>query len=87
MSKCKENSQCNYLKNLSIAVSAGMVIGVASIPVASAGSNPFIANDLNHGTVLAASHGDGSCGEGKCGGDKDKKKGGEGKCGEGKCGS
>jgi uncharacterized low-complexity protein len=52
-----------------------------------AASNPFAAQELSSGYSLAAAEksAEGSCGEGKCGGDM-KKAEGEGKCGEGKCG-
>lgn len=52
-----------------------------------AASNPFAAQELSSGYSLAAVEktAEGSCGEGKCGGEM-KKAEGEGKCGEGKCG-
>jgi len=52
-----------------------------------AASNPFAAQELSSGYSLAAGEksAEGSCGEGKCGGDM-KKAESEGKCGEGKCG-
>jgi len=52
-----------------------------------AANNPFAVQELSSGYSLASSHkpAEGSCGEGKCGGDMGKADG-EGKCGEGKCG-
>lgn len=47
---------------------------------AMAAENPFAMQKLNSGYNVAMS--EGTCGEGKCDGDKDK----EAKCGEGKCG-
>ncbi|HUE93042.1 hypothetical protein [Pseudomonas sp.] len=65
-----------------------------------AASNPFAAQELSSGYSLAAGEksAEGSCGEGKCGGEMKKAEGegkcggeakaeGEGKCGEGKCGA
>lgn len=47
-----------------------------------ADSNPFVMSDLKTGYMLAE-HGDGKCGEAKCGESMKKV---EGKCGEAKCG-
>ena len=59
-----------------------------------AAGNPFAAQELSSGYSLAAGEksAEGSCGEGKCGGEMNKAEGeakaeGEGKCGEGKCGA
>ena len=58
-----------------IAGSAGLAIASVSVD-----ESPFTMSELNSGYIQLA---EGKCGEGKCGGSKDKK---EGKCGEGKCG-
>jgi len=73
-------------KTLSIAAGTAFVASLATANVANAaeGTNPFAMNELSSGYMqLADGHMEGKCGEGKCGGKKDKK---EGKCGEGKCG-
>jgi len=58
-----------------IAGSSGMANASVSVD-----ESPFSMSELNGGYIQLA---EGKCGEGKCGGSKDKK---EGKCGEGKCG-
>ena len=68
---------------LAAAVGAAFVASATLAPLASAGENPFAAQELTSGYNLAGKHSEGKCGEGKCGGDKAAK---EGKCGEGKCG-
>ena len=80
---------------------AAFVTSLATTPVANAAENPFAMSELASGYMVADSHMEGKCGEGKCGGDKAKKEGKcggdkakkdrdcaekEGKCGEGKCG-
>lgn len=69
----------------SIAITLGAALLTTSAFAAQAGNNPFAVQELSSGYSLAAhekGH-EGSCGEGKCGGDM---KAEEGKCGEGKCG-
>lgn len=72
------------------AATLGAALLSASAFTAQAGQNPFAAQELSSGYSLAAhekGH-EGSCGEGKCGGDaKTEKVESEGKCGEGKCGA
>jgi len=72
------------IKTLSIAAGTAFVASLAAGNVANAaeGANPFAMNELSSGYMQLA---EGKCGEGKCGGKKEKKKM-EGKCGEGKCG-
>lgn len=86
-------------KPLIAAIGAAVITSLSAMPVANADSNPFAANQLSSGYMVADMEGkcggdkkaakEGKCGEGKCGGDK---KAGEGKCGgdkkasEGKCG-
>ena len=82
-------------KPLIAAIGAAVITSLSAMPVANADSNPFAANQLSSGYMVADM--EGKCGgskskeEGKCGGDK---KASEGKCGgdkkvekEGKCGS
>ena len=80
-----------------LAAALGAAFLATSIaPLASAGVNPFSAQQLSGGYDLASfgKHEEGKCGEGKCGGEKAEGEGscggekaeGEGKCGEGKCG-
>jgi len=67
-----------------LALAITSTVAVAGMMSAQA-ENPFGANELSSGYMqLAASHMEGKCGEGKCGGGDAKDK--EGKCGEGKCG-
>ena len=64
---------------------AAVVISALSLS-AQAEVNPFAVEEVKGSFQVAgddAKHAEGKCGEGKCGGDKDK----EGKCGEGKCGA
>lgn len=76
------------MKNLNIVVASlgAALLSSAAFTVQAAG-NPFAAQELSSGYSLAAGEksAEGSCGEGKCGGEM-KKAEGEGKCGEGKCG-
>jgi len=75
----------NKTKSLSIVLGAAFATTLAASNLANAseaGANPFAMNNLQGGYQVAA---EGKCGEGKCGGNKEKKKM-EGKCGEGKCG-
>ncbi|MBT8121256.1 MAG: hypothetical protein KJO10_01875, partial [Gammaproteobacteria bacterium] len=61
-----------------VAMGAAFVTSLATSPVANAAENPFAMSELGSGYMVADSHMEGKCGEGKCGGDKAKK---EGKCG------
>ena len=87
-------SQKSTKKPLAIALGAAFVTSLAAAPVANAAENPFAMSELSSGYMVADSHmegkcgegkmkKEGKCGEGKCGEGKMKK---EGKCGEGKCG-
>jgi uncharacterized low-complexity protein len=76
-------SNSNTRKPLAIAAGAALVTSLASASAVNAAENPFAITELPGGYMVADSHMEGKCGEGKCGGDK---KEGEGKCGEGKCG-
>ncbi len=71
------------VKTLSAAVGAAFISSLAGTSVA-ASDNPFSMTQLSSGYMVADSQ-EGKCGEGKCGGDKNKVKA-EGKGGEGKCG-
>jgi uncharacterized low-complexity protein len=70
---------------LTLALGSAMVLSTVAAPVA-AGENPFAADQLARGYMVAQSDKamEGKCGEGKCGA---KPKAKEGKCGEGKCGA
>ena len=77
-------------KTLSIAVGTALGASLAMSPMTLADTNPFGASEFSAGYMqIAGGHGEGGCGEGKSGDEKDK---GEGKCGgekaegEGKCG-
>lgn len=72
--------------NIVVASLGAALLSSAAFTVQAAG-NPFAAQELSSGYSLAAAEksAEGSCGEGKCGGEM-KKAEGEGKCGEGKCG-
>jgi uncharacterized low-complexity protein len=76
-------SNSNTRKSLAIAAGAALVTSLASASAVNAAENPFAMTELPGGYMVAESHVEGKCGEGKCGG---AKKEGEGKCGEGKCG-
>lgn len=74
---------------VSLAVGSAFA-AIALSPVTHAADNPFGANKLDAGYLLAQADKmkDGKCGEAKCGADKkatEKKK--DGKCGEAKCGA
>lgn len=75
----------NHL-NTVVASLGAVLLSTAALTVQAAG-NPFAAQELSSGYSLAAAEksAEGSCGEGKCGGEMSKAEG-EGKCGEGKCG-
>ena len=83
-------SQESTKKPLSIALGAAFATSLAAAPVANAADNPFAMSELSSGYMVADSHMEGKCGEGKCGGAKATegadKATAEGKCGEGKCG-
>lgn len=70
-----------------VVASLGAVLLSSAAFTVNAASNPFAAQELSSGYSVAAAEksAEGSCGEGKCGGEM-KKAEGEGKCGEGKCG-
>ena len=64
-----------------LVLAMGTAVGAMAAPAALADTvNPFAATEMSGGYMQLA---EGSCGEGKCGGDKAKS---EGSCGEGKCG-
>ena len=65
-----------------LVLAMGTAVGAMAAPSVMADVNPFAATEMSSGYMQLA---EGSCGEGKCGGDKAKSKG-EGSCGEGKCG-
>ena len=75
----------NHL-NTVVASLGAVLLSTAALTVQAA-SNPFAAQELSSGYSMAAAEksAEGSCGEGKCGGEMSKAEG-EGKCGEGKCG-
>ena len=66
---------------LSVCTTLAAAVGTAQAGM-SVDQSPFAIQDLGNGYMLADSHMEGKCGEGKCGGKKEA----EGKCGEGKCG-
>ena len=85
--------------NTVVATLGAALLSSAAFSVQAA-SNPFAAQELSSGYSLAAGEksAEGSCGEGKCGGEMKKAEGegkcggeaktaAEGKCGEGKCGA
>ncbi len=74
-------------KTLTVAVATALSAGMAFSPAAVADSaNPFGATELSSGYMqVASAHGEGGCGEAKCGAKTSDKKA-EGSCGEGKCG-
>ena len=79
-------SEKKVVKPVALAVGAALASTFAFGGVAQADTvdNPFEMSTLTAGYMLG--EGEGSCGEGSCGGDKDKDKEGEGSCGEGSCG-
>lgn len=79
-------SKKQTLKPIAVVMGTAFAASMAMSNVATAadaGANPFAMNELSSGYMQVAS--EGKCGEGKCGGKKEKKEM-EGKCGEGKCG-
>ncbi|OGT83309.1 MAG: hypothetical protein A3H91_17390 [Gammaproteobacteria bacterium RIFCSPLOWO2_02_FULL_61_13] len=84
------------LRPIAAALGTTFAVSLALSPIASAEQNPFSLTELSGGYMVADSHAEGSCGEGKkegeamkegegkCGEGKDTSA--EGKCGEGKCG-
>ena len=68
------------MKKLTTVAASAAIVASFAAGSAMAAENPFAMQQLNGGYNVAMS--EGSCGEGKCGGDKGK----EAKCGEGKCG-
>lgn len=82
-----------YASKTSLTLALTAMIGAAG--VAHATGNPFAAQSLSQGYLVADAHdktAEGKCGgnkameEGKCGGNK-ATKAKDGKCGEGKCGA
>lgn len=76
------------MKHLNTVVaSLGAALLTSTAFTVQAAGNPFAAQELSSGYSLAAAEktAEGSCGEGKCGGEM--KAEAEGKCGEGKCGA
>ena len=77
-------------KPVAVAVGAALAGSFAAAQADSdSGVSPFAITTLGAGYLLGAQEAEGSCGEGKCGGDKEA--GGEGSCGgdkegEGSCG-
>ena len=72
------------MKPLAAALGAVFAASLVSLPAANADANPFGMTQLSSGYMVADSHKEGKCGEGKCGGDKKTEGKAEGKCGEGK---
>ena len=71
------------MKKLTTVATGAAIVASFAAGSALATENPFAMQQLNSGYNVAMS--EGTCGEGKCGGDKGKEaKSGEGKCGEGK---
>ena len=66
------------IKPLAAACGLVFMASASIVPAAFAGQNPFQADELSPGYSLANHHGEGKCGEGKCGGEKAD---GEGSCG------
>ena len=72
------------LKPIAAALGTAFALSLAAAPMVNAAENPFSANELSTGYMVAEK---GKCGEGKCGeGKKAAKTLKQGKCGEGKCG-
>jgi uncharacterized low-complexity protein len=70
-----------FVNPVTAAVGVAFVSSLAASTTALADDNPFSTAELDAGYQLAGEKGEvGKCGEGKCGGDKDK--GAEGSCGE-----
>jgi uncharacterized low-complexity protein len=71
---------------LSVCTALAAAAGTSQAGIAG-DQSPFAMQDLGPGYMVAESHVEGKCGEGKCGGkSKTESKSTEGKCGEGKCG-
>lgn len=85
-------SEKQTLKPVAVAVGAAIAgaFAFSATANADAGVSPFSITTLGAGYLLGAQEAEGSCGEGKCGGDKEAEA--EGSCGgdkeaaEGKCG-
>jgi len=61
-------SEKNKLKPLALAMGTTFAVALTASPIIQAADNPFNMNELsNGGYTLAEGHGEGSCGEGKCG--------------------
>ena len=100
MKKTKTMKKSIRLVSATLATGGLLTVGIAAN--ANVSQNPFDAERLSSGYMVADSHGadkdkpckrdgkkmgEGKCGEGKCGeGKRGEGKCGEGKCGEGKCG-
>ena len=77
-------SEKKVVKPVALAVGAALASSFAITGASAEGlDNPFEMSELSVGYMIGG--GEGSCGEGSCGGDKGDKKG-EGSCGEGSCG-
>ena len=77
-------SEKKVVKPVALAVGAALASSFAITGASADGlDNPFEMSELTVGYMIGG--GEGSCGEGSCGGDKGDKKG-EGSCGEGSCG-
>jgi len=77
-------SEKKVVKPVALAVGAALAstFALGSVAQADGLDNPFEMSTLTAGYMLG--EGEGSCGEGSCGGDAEKE--GEGSCGEGSCG-
>jgi uncharacterized low-complexity protein len=75
----KKHKQASVALSVCTTLAAAIGTAQAALPV---DQSPFAIRDVGSGYMLAESHVEGKCGEGKCGGKKES----EGKCGEGKCG-
>ena len=74
------------MKPLAAAIGTAFAMSLTAGAVADE-ANPFQAQLIEDGTLLAAGHGEGGCGEDKdAKGSKGSKEGDEAKCGEGNCG-
>ena len=76
-------SEKKVVKPVALAVGAALAstFAIGSVAQADGLDNPFEMSTLSAGYMLG--EGEGSCGEGSCGGDEGE---GEGSCGEGSCG-
>ncbi len=86
----------NIFNPVSVSVGAAVMASALTMSTLQASENPFAANELHSGFMVAEKGKEGACGasnekgkEGMCGEDKSMQEGkcGEGKCGEGKCGA